>query len=292
MFDEVIFFNHFGNGDLHESREFVKDLMKILPAKAYKYAHGKSKKVLADLEGIEQVDVDERMDARRDITILGNTLLFNTWIGRDSQYVLPGIGCTLDNHHRMYNDMLRAKRLGNLSFDPINYLPNIDFRYYDVHNIDDYVKNYEHLNVLVCNGNVQSCQAFNFSFTPVVAELAKEYRELNFILTEKVKIDLPNVKFTDDIIRSSDPCDLNEISYLSVFCPLIVGRSSGPFLFCQTKVNWMMADKTFLSFTYTREGATIVNTLPVCAKKEWSSAVTNQGVYKDFKGVIERCRIP
>ena len=45
----ITFYNHFGAGDIFESREFVKDLMKILPADEYRYAHGKNPKILLDI---------------------------------------------------------------------------------------------------------------------------------------------------------------------------------------------------------------------------------------------------
>jgi hypothetical protein len=58
---------------------------------------------------------------------------------------------------------------------------------------------------------------------------------------------LDNVVFTNDIIKSNE-CDLNEISYLSTFCDIIVGRNSGPFCFASTKNNLKDPNKTFYAF--------------------------------------------
>jgi hypothetical protein len=55
------------------------------------------------------------------------------------------------------------------------------------------------------------------------------------------------VKYTGDIIKVENS-DLNEISYLSTFCDIIVGRSSGPFTFSNVKENIFDGNKAFLCF--------------------------------------------
>ena len=45
-----------------------------------------------------------------------------------------------------------------------------------------------------------------------------------------------------------DNNDLNEISYLSTFCDVIIGKESGPFAFCTIKDNLMNENKTFINF--------------------------------------------
>ena len=73
-----------------------------------------------------------------------------------------------------------------------------------------------------------------------------------------------NVFFTDNIIndelifqtntfwesnRQKNTCDLNEISYLSTCCDVIIGKNSGPFVFCETKDNLMDERKKIVSFS-------------------------------------------
>ena len=41
---------------------------------------------------------------------------------------------------------------------------------------------------------------------------------------------------------------MNEISYLSTFCDLIIGRNSGPFCFASNKENINSINKTFYAF--------------------------------------------
>jgi hypothetical protein len=51
-----------------------------------------------------------------------------------------------------------------------------------------------------------------------------------------------------DIIQQ-EGCDLNEISYLSTFCNMIIGRGSGPQTFSITKRNLNDPDKIFVFLT-------------------------------------------
>jgi hypothetical protein len=59
-----------------------------------------------------------------------------------------------------------------------------------------------------------------------------------------------NLYFTSDIINATNG-DLNENSFVSTFCNLIIGRSSGPYCFTQTSENYSDPNKTFLCFDNT-----------------------------------------
>jgi hypothetical protein len=291
MYNKVYFYCHYGNGDIHESREFVKDMIELIPSEYYFYAHGKSPRILEDIPKLISTEVTSIMDMRKDIYEIDNDLYINTWIGRDSSYVLPGIGCILTEYYRMYNDIL-AKIGLHLSRPIIDYLPNIDYSYFNTKYIDNFLKWEFRKKVLICNGPVQSCQAENFNWTPIINRLNFYYPEVAFIMTQiDDKINSincnPNISFTSEIIKSQDRFDLNEISYLSTFCDIIIGRSSGPFLFSQVRENWMNPNKKFLSFTYQPTGANIVLGLPVLAKMFWSDLTDEDGVYYKCVEAIE-----
>lgn len=273
MFDRVYFYCHFGAGDIFESREFVRDMISIIPAYEYFYAHGKNPLILKDMENIISTEVTSIMDAGRAIYQNGNDLYVNTWIGRDSEYVLPGIGCVLPKYHEMYNEMLQVAGFRRLHFDAIDYLPVINYKYFDLDGVNSYIEKDINKKVLICNGLVQSSQAENFDFEPIIKDIAARFPDISFIVANRTGVNLPNIFFTGDITKVIG-FDLNEISYLSTFCDVIVGRSSGPFLFSQTKGNWMNPNKTFLSFTYRRTGANIVLDLPVLAKKLWCPCIS------------------
>ena len=95
---------------------------------------------------------------------------------------------------------------------------------------------------------VQSGQCPNFKFDKIVYDLSLKYGNIDFILTNKINIHNKNIYFTDDIIKTQYS-DLNEISYLSTKCDIIVGRASGPHAFTHVKENYNDNSKTFISFT-------------------------------------------
>lgn len=288
MYDKIIFYCHYGNGDVFESREFVKEWMSLFPAKEYFYAHGKHPKILLDIPELKYCEVLPIMDMRKDVYEIDNTLYVNTWIGRDSKYVLPGVGCVIPKFYEMNNYMLL--KLGQkLSKNLIDYIPTINYSYYDIDNIHKFLRSFPEKKVLICNGNVQSCQAENFNFTPIINRLAKYYKDIAFIITQNaIGFEQPNIYTTENIIKTNSGFDLNEISFLSKFCDVIIGRSSGPFLFTQTKENWMNPKMKFLSFTYKFTGANIVYNLPVKAERYWSDMTSEDGVYYKCIEAIER----
>jgi hypothetical protein len=115
------------------------------------------------------------------------------------------------------------------------------------------------------------------------------------MVTDPVKVDAPNYITTGEITKSKDGFDLNEISYLSRFADLFIGRSSGAQIFTMTRENCMNANKAFLSFTYRVESAHIVWELPkINARIYWTSITDTDRVFSAVCEVMskerERCQ--
>jgi hypothetical protein len=82
-----------------------------------------------------------------------------------------------------------------------------------------------------------------------IIPFAEMYPDTHFICTNKFANDgFDNIKFTDDIIGPVDGGDLQEISYLSRYCSVIIGKNSGPYVFCETYDNYMDEEISFVSF--------------------------------------------
>jgi hypothetical protein len=143
------------------------------------------------------------------------------------------------------------------------YLPSIDYSKFETKNIDDYISaNGDAKKILICNGPVKSGQSFNPNMKEQLEEVADKHPNVHFICTQKFETSKLNILFTDHIIadtegsdkrapwedRQDNICDMHEISYLSTLCDAIVGKNSGPFVFCETKENYMNPAKKFLSF--------------------------------------------
>ncbi len=288
MSKNVIFYNHFGNGDIFESREFVKEYMEKIPADNYYYAHGKPKKILADMPELQFTEVTDVMDAMHAATITDDVMYINTWIGRDGKFVLPGIGCVVESLYYMHNEILGALGLELLKKEIIEYIPSIDYSYYQTDTIDAFCQKYDNRKVLISNGPVHSNQANNFDFTEPIKMLAKSFPNIMFLVTSLTDIVMDNVFFTSDIIRAKNGFDLNEISYLSLFCDTHIGRNSGPHVFAQVRENWNDHNKVTLSFTYTKMASHFVYKLPTAMEKRWSDATEEFEVYHAMAQTVRR----
>jgi hypothetical protein len=286
MFDEVVFYNHFGNGDVFISKEFVREMFYKIRANEYTYAHQKSPRILEDMPFIRHRRISDKEHGMQAWKVEDNKLYINTWIGRDSKYVLPGIGCTLEGYHRMFREMQIPGYYPEMEL--YSYFPTVDYTqllYKDT--IKSFINGRpDNPMVLISNGDVQSNQAMNFDFFPIIDRVTDYFPSIDFILTQYTTLNKPNIFYTGDIVNSEDGCDLNEIGYLSTYCDTIIGRSSGPYVFCQTAQNYKDKTKSFLSFTYTEVAAHFSYSLPIHAKKFWSPRTDTEGVYEKIKAVI------
>lgn len=288
MLNRIIFFCHYGAGDIFESREFAREYVRILGTTDNYYAHGKSPYILNDMKDFKFTEVTPEMHHRVPWKVVGDTIYINMWIGRDSKYVLPQIGVVVEKLFEMHNDMLRSMGVRQLSRSPYAYIPIIDYSQYVTTGVDSFIKNakWEKL-ILISNGPVQSCQAENFDFTPVIELLCKTFPKYQFVVTQRTNLVAENLAYTDDIIGISTGTDLNEISYLSTFCDVCIGRNSGPHVFAQVLDNWSDKNKVSLSFTYAKRASHFVLSDSLLMKKEWSNVVDTQGVFEKVCKVIK-----
>lgn len=287
MYNQVIFYNHFGAGDIFESREFVKAWMKLVPSNSYHYSHGKNPRILLDIPKLEYKEVTVHMDGKKSVWDDGHGNLYvNTWIGRNGGYVLPGIGCTVEKLYQMYNDMLGVYNLGQLPGQPIDYIPSIDYTKYETKNIEQFFIDTDGLQrIYIDNGLVQSNQAKNFAFNPIIETLANKYRQTIFVCTQNYDTNFPNVYFVGNMVPGLG-FDLNEASYVSLGCNILVGRNSGPHVFTQVKENVMREDKKLLSFTYHHQGSSFVVNTDVAIHKLWSPVTSFNDVVEVMEEVI------
>lgn len=244
----ICFFNHYHNGDLFYNKEFVRDIMSKIPTQYY-YAHTKDKKILSDLNiqpaGLSAPDKIRMFEAKDQ-----NIVCVNTWIG--SYFDLYPGECTLRFNYRMFQDIYNdLNKIFETSIKPEpieHYLAKVDYSKFDVSSIDEYLKTDSNKKILFSNGPGLSGQcSYNGDMSDIITDIAKKNRDKTFIATQRFHSEESNVKFTSDIINVQGS-DLNEISYLSRFCDVIIGKDSGPFCFTHTEENLMNPNKTFLSF--------------------------------------------
>lgn len=292
MYRNLVFYNWYGNGDLFNSREFVKELMKKIPAENYIYCHSKSERMFEDMPKLESRKMMSWCDNSKPFVRVNDDLAINTWIGRTGNYVLPGIGCTIHQNIRMYNDTLRLAGLDlRLAKDGLDYIPEIDFlklnhKYLD--NITNFIKERAGPRVLWANGPAQSAQSDNFDFGPTILKTATKYPYTTFIVTEPMIDCRHNIFWTGDIIQAKDSFDLNEIAYLSLFCRTFIGRPTGPFVFAQVKENMRKEAKALLGFSYHPNVLTFALKYKTPIGKYWSNATQTDDVSRAVREVLDR----
>jgi hypothetical protein len=140
--------------------------------------------------------------------------------------------------------------------------------------------------MLISNGEVQSAQAENFDFTPLVEQISKDYPNKAFILTSLSPLRAPNIFYTSEFIKTVDGIDLNEIGYLSTFCRVIVGRNSSPYVFCLLRQNMLDASKAFVAFNYSFPGAIFVQSPMPCGKL-WTASSDNSKRLAILKEILD-----
>lgn len=242
------FYNNFHKGDLHYSREFIKDIAKKLDKTEYEYIHNYDDYIFKDITILKNTKNHSIMnDVHQQIIETETHTYINTWIGQN-QFKYLKHNCSLYSNYDMYADIYSQL---NIKLETIDYyIPTIDYNNVDKTNIDLFIDKYKsNKKVLISNGDVLSGQALNFDFNNIISILADAYPDICFIFTDtKNRINKSNIFYTSDIININT-CDLNEISYLSTFCNIIVGRASGAFCFAHVKENLLDNTKSFISFS-------------------------------------------
>jgi hypothetical protein len=255
----VIFFNCFHNGDIHVSRGMVRLIInkvrQIDPNTTFEYAHKNPGNLLADINGLTyNTGGLSYIRSEHDNLIRPNhdTVLINTWYARQHHKYMNQHGITLDSLYAALSDSCRQVwgfRLDDLTQDVREFFPIIDYGAFHLESARRWLSHHPERKVLVENGQALSGQADNFPMNPIINRLATEFPETTFILTHDDKSALlPNMVQSSRIIQKTERSDLNEISFLSTHCDLIIGRASGAFTFCLTQENMFHRSPAYLCF--------------------------------------------
>lgn len=269
----INFFNFFHNGDMFVSKEFIRQIVLELPEFNFGYYHLNHPKTTIDLKipHLGSPCFKQNIKFIED----SNVLNINTWIGayhpihtnEPPHFWNGGINyICLYNTWKFIFEKINSYFNVNLKIkdSPNDYIPTIDYDLFDVSDAKKFLKKRKNTKkILFSNGIAMSGQSFGEDMSHIINDFGLKYPQHDFICTKKFQTDLKNIFFTDDIFvsitetsdiktlwndRKTQNCDLNEISYLSKFCDMIVGKNSGPFIFCMTKENFLDPSKTIISF--------------------------------------------
>lgn len=279
---EFIFYSNGHNGDIHYSREFIKDILKKLKVKA-SFEFNSSHKLLKDIDNLEFKNFNNFNLINEELSYNQNTkkLFINVWVGSsNAKHIQNEIGCSLTANYNKFKNIYNSLNL--ILENPNFYVPSVNWQIYDINQIDEFIKNnlFEKY-ILISNGSVLSGQSVNNSLNPVIEVLSNKFKNFAFILTDsKEKINKKNIFYTTDFIKTNGG-DLNEIGYLGTKCDLIIGRGSGPFCFCHNKDCLLDDKKSFLAITnYKTDGLwALPEQLPTKqAKQFWTNNFDNNSI--------------
>jgi len=255
MMSKIVFFNHFHKGDLHTHKEFIRHIQSELSDFTFEYMHNNAAKLTAELD-IPLVGAPTDLNNKDPFYADDDILYINTWVGCNWDVFCKHGGI---NMHTLYEQWEGIVETINETFntdiklreEKESYLPKIDFKLLTTDKIEDYLLTADESvrKVLICNNTPMSNQSFKSNMKEHILPFAEMYPDTHFICTNKFDTEgQNNIKFTDDIVGPVTDGDLQEISYLSRNCDVIIGKNSGPFVFCETYDNYMDDTKKFISF--------------------------------------------
>jgi hypothetical protein len=277
--NKIIFFNHFHNGDLHVSRGFIRLIMnkvkQLNPNAKFAYSHRNSHDVLLDIPDLEfdGQSIHGMKEAHSNLNIINNSTCINTWYGQQDYKYMNRYGLTMDCLYSALDDSCKnvwGFSLSELTTDFSTFFPYIDYTRFHVEPIKNWVVKFPQKKIFVANGHALSDQATNFEMTSIIIRLAQKHTDKVFILSNRENnAQLPsNVVYSSSIINKQS-FDLNENSFLSTYCDVIIGRNSGASTFAMTQGNLFQSNKKILLFT---------NIVPHPTNKFWANEIFKNNI--------------
>ena len=267
---KIQLYNLWHNGDVFSGRGYIRELIKQLPEAKFAYYHQNNSKIVHDLVK-PGLHVPMQRWQLEDLNYtklkeIDGIVYINTWVGtyffqnqevmKDFKNVvlnLPGEGhANYRSLHLIYQFIFSQLNKNynlnlTLSDNPLDYVPEINWNYYQIDLADKFVEKVKTPINLFCNGNVKSRQSGLDNMRTIVEYLCKKFPDETFVCTQKFDSAVKNLYFTDDIFPYEN--DINEIAYLSTKCKMIVGKNSGPFMFTHVKENINNPNKAFVAFS-------------------------------------------
>jgi hypothetical protein len=279
IISSIYFHNNFHNGDVHLSRNFVRNYVKLLNAENYFYIHNCDPKITFDLDPeVKTISDYAKTNSLQEklLHVDENKLFINTWIGTENKKFLKKFGLNYNCYRQIFFEVLKNFEIDFLDHNEEDLIPKIDFSKYNIEiknsNIFDKIEN----NVLFCNNDFKSGQSLIFNMDFFLEKKSKEFSNLNFIVTNPTNVKNHNIFNLKDFIQTTGS-DLIECAYISQFCRYIVGRSSGPYTFSIMKENLLDSNKNFICLSF-REEYTCWYEKHLC-KKKWFDKI------KDFENI-------
>lgn len=290
--ETIVFFSEANNGDTHIVRSYVRDIMLKLPHYSYKYKQNKSVTysfLLDDIDGLQPYvgTTETPSNSSLILNTETKTLYISTWVGQRNYEFFGNVMGNRADHvsfHIVHNVFTSIYRFLDIPINGVyEYIPTVYFDGINTSEVNTLVSKLptDKKLILVSNNDVKSGQSENFDFDLVFSQVTSE--DTIFLFTNPTKLKRDNIIHIGDYISFPN---LNKISYLSTFCDVIIGRSSGPYTFSIIKENLFNPNKTFVCFTYGKIIGTGLYDGEYSCKYVWSDDFSTTNVVTIIKSVL------
>jgi hypothetical protein len=195
-------------------------------------------------------------------------------------------GISMDALYAAFDDTCKSLwgfSLDSISTDPSVFFPMIDYDKFQIGGARAWLYSHPGKKIFVSNGAILSDQAHNFPLTPIIANLAQKHTDKIFILSNHDgHPGSANIIHSDDIIKKRGN-DLNENSFISSHCDVIIGKASGSFTFAVTQDNLFNREVKFLAFC---------NLEPVHPNKFWANELLRDKINYRCQFIINNTSDP
>ena len=253
----IVYFNFWQNGDCFINKEYVRDIIQHFPESEIDYAHKNHPNIVADLRcnhiSLQSLPQQLTMwipiahDPGADVVYI-NTWV-GCWIGKYLQHGEHANFTTLPRVWKEVYDFLKIEMKDSYE----DYHPEIHHEYFDNEHAIQYLNEINHSSLIVfCNGQAMSKQSSMGNMEKIIELVADAFPNYNLFVTDIVNVNKPNVKFSEEVLKSCVG-NLNQISHISSFAKLIIGKNSGPFTYAHTRANMSNPNSTFMCFSHRLE---------------------------------------
>ena len=253
----IVFFNFWQNGDCFINKEYVRDIIQHFPEAEKYYAHKNHPNIVADL-GCVHIPLNvlpPQLTMWNPIASdpENETVYINTWIGCwIGKHIQHGEHANFTTLYRVWKDVYDFLKI-DMRSSYEEYHPEIWPEYYQYKHSLKYLKEIGNTPLVVfCNGQAMSQQSSMGDMRNIIELVADAFPNYQFFVADKVDVNRPNVKFSEDVLHGSVG-NLNQISHITNFSRLIIGKNSGPFTYAHTKLNMNDSSKTFMCFSHKLE---------------------------------------
>ncbi|MFA6201505.1 MAG: hypothetical protein WC679_13980, partial [Bacteroidales bacterium] len=131
-FRNIVFYNHFHNGDLHLSRTFVQRIIDTISKQdaniKFFYAHRNNASLLSDIPKLTYSNnfFNNIKSEKLGDFIIGDTLYINTWYASNNYLYMNNYGITFDCLYTLFDDVCKRQfsfSLADIDSVPQNFFP-------------------------------------------------------------------------------------------------------------------------------------------------------------------------